>query len=1021
MKKYTLALLLSLFPVLAAAAESPLGFKPPAGDYSVIFLGNIFGVVDGVLHGTGSQIMGSMFTVFNAAVLALGGIIIMYTLLVSTMNTAQEGQFLGQKWSSLWVPVRTTFGLALLIPKASGYCLMQIFVMWIIVQGIGAADKVWNAALSYLNRGGVIIQEQPNPTKALTSSRSAGIATGVQTILAGQVCMLGIQKQLEAQREIYMRQKQDKIPSACYEKPTKEMEGICNAAVPNFINSVNIVSIQNANPKAAEFSVDMPNFTNPPYSKLNGICGTIRWSAFSMPEDRIKSIETITSNDIQTAKMSRAIAIQQVYLDMALVAQVMVNNNPSLKPKRTDEQKKNDVSIVAQDQFGVPKTMAGRVCDDSTVSDCYLWGSVPGSTAPVLFNGTEFQGAIADYNGIMLPTLNLIRQSENIAGANASRRFIKEATNRGWIMAGSYFFNLVNLNQAARAPDLMDEKTGLEKSSFSPGKLLVAFTEASPGTYNCTSTYPDLCYWLNKDQNKVRAVVGLIQGGIGNISLVSEPQLKNLNQNVVKGIESSTVYGFTTNSTIIRVPGQPGITPLRFADMMNVTMPKVHPLPHTDFPCGELKIAFFSICLGQLLGNIFYNLILVNLYNAFLVIFQPLFDQVIFSFLLLPLQGMSSIFRGGMKILSEPGVNPIVALANMGTYYINFAAELWQRLIELSIAAAILPPPFGIVIFAFLALSLPVVLAWLSIMVMIGFFTAYYIPVLPYMIFTFGSIAWLIVVIEAMVAAPIVALGVTHPEGHEAFGKGEQAIMILMNVFLRPSMMIIGYISGIALSYVGVWILNAGFDTAIGFMQGSEEFGTKDPRREAGLSSDAQYILNKLWPNNPLQTQVGVISGGYEGWSGIFAYFFSILIYTMMYLIIVQRAFTLISYLPDRVLRWIGGQPEGIGQEAAQWGEEAKSKLGEAGKDIQAARAAGDKAITGYGVKGVNWAKEKLGGAGGGQVQAQGNTPEQLGGSEGEEEGSSGSSTPPPGGGGGGGASGSGGASGGSGAGAGAA
>lgn len=72
--------------------------------------------------------MGSMFGVFNSAVLALGGIIIMYTLMVSTMNTAHEGQMLGQKWSSIWIPLRSTFGLALLIPKASGYCMMQVFL-----------------------------------------------------------------------------------------------------------------------------------------------------------------------------------------------------------------------------------------------------------------------------------------------------------------------------------------------------------------------------------------------------------------------------------------------------------------------------------------------------------------------------------------------------------------------------------------------------------------------------------------------------------------------------------------------------------------------------------------------------------------------------------------------------------------------------------------------------------------------------------------------------------------------------
>ena len=124
MKKIWIFLWMLFSPTLVFAGDGSLSFTPPSTDYSVIFLGNIFGVVDGVLHGTGSQIMGEMFGVFNAAVLALGGIVVMYTLIVGTMNTAQEGQMLGQKWSSIWIPVRATIGLAFLIPKSSGYCLM---------------------------------------------------------------------------------------------------------------------------------------------------------------------------------------------------------------------------------------------------------------------------------------------------------------------------------------------------------------------------------------------------------------------------------------------------------------------------------------------------------------------------------------------------------------------------------------------------------------------------------------------------------------------------------------------------------------------------------------------------------------------------------------------------------------------------------------------------------------------------------------------------------------------------------
>ncbi|HAT1773659.1 TPA: DotA/TraY family protein, partial [Legionella pneumophila] len=270
-----------------------------------------------------------------------------------------------------------------------------------------------------------------------------------------------------------------------------------------------------------------------------------------------------------------------------------------------------------------------------------------------------------------------------------------------------------------------------------------------------------------------------------------------------------------------------------------------------------------------------------------------------------------------------------------------FSGTLWLTLLNMAVVSSLIPL-FGIFIFALIMMAMPLLMAWIGTMVSIGFVTAYYIPVLPYMIFTFGSFAWLIAVIEAMVAAPIVALGVTHPEGNEAFGKGEFAIMILVNVFLRPSLMIIGYIAAIALSYVGVWILNAGFDHAISYIQSDQGKDTSG-KGWGGFKTDTSQWDNfkdKLTGDY----QSTALEGGYTGWAGVYAFFFSILIYTSMYLIIVQKAFTLIAHLPDKVLRWIGGSPESFGQETMQWGEEAKGKVQDAGKETYGAeKAIGDK------------------------------------------------------------------------------
>jgi len=951
MKKFSLAVLLTLFPLLALA-DGSLSFAPPASDFSVVFLGNIFGIVDGVLHGTGSQIMGNMFAVFNAAVLALGGMIIMYTLIVSTMNTAHQGEMLGQKWSSIWIPIRSTIGLALLIPKASGYCLMQIFVMWIVVQGVGAADKVWEAALSYLNRGGVIIQGQMDPTKNMLSGGASAVATGAQTILAGQVCMLGLQTLLQNQRESYITQQGASSPSGpCAGTPSDQMKTFCTSAVPNFISTVNVVDVQRNTPSTqTELSVDMPNFApTSPYSSLKGICGTISWNIFPSLSDVSKNIPSVSKSDLDTASLSRVIAIQQMYMDLSSVAQVMVGNNPGLASNQSNPNK-NDFSPVAVQQFGVPQTAGGSICTDSNTAGCSVWGAASGGTGAPLFNGSEFQGVVQDYNGIMLPTLTLMTQAQNANSAQASRKFIQDATSQGWIMAGSYFFDLITLNvEGSQAGDTTDSNTGLDKSVFDAQQMLSPFGSGESTACDPSKPYSKLCVWLNGNVTGVNSIVQLINNG----GSITPPNLSQ-SRNVIDGSGSSTVYGFTNNASILQLPGQPGQQTLDFDQQISVpytvselVMPSVH------FPCGSI----LGACVGRFMGDVFYNYIFKNVFNAFLMIITKVVDEVMKIFLIYPLLGMATIFRKGLTMISTPGVNPIVALAQMGTYYINFASNLWMSLIALSITTSLIPI-FGVFIFAFLTLFLPILLAWLGIMMGIGFTTAYYVPILPYMIFTFGSIAWLMAVIESMVAAPIVALGITHPEGHDAFGKGEQAIMILLNVFLRPAMMIIGYIAAIALSYVSVWIINAGFNNAIGFIQGNAAYGT------AGSQSTIPP---------------GGISGGYTSWAGTFAFFFSILIYTMMYLTVVTKAFTLISVLPDKVLRWIGGTPESYGADTAGWTEDTKGKISEAGKDSQAGQEQMSKQMAGYATQAIGKAK---GGKDGGKAEGKGSTSDKGGGGD---------------------------------------
>lgn len=1056
MNKFFYSLLLMLFPMLVFA-DGSMSFAPPPSDYSVGYLAEIFGIVDGVLHGTGSQIVGSMFEVFNAAVMALGGIIITYTMLVSTMNTAHEGEMLGKKWNSIWVPVRATAGLALLIPKASGYCLLQIFVMWVVVQGVGAADKLWNAALSYLNRGGVIIQQQTNPLEGLTGSTPAQqLVQGAMNMLSGAVCMLAVQKTLETQLASYTNTQGGSGNSLCSGSGlSQNMQNFCSSgAVPNFSQSIDAVKTQRDNATGSSVSMPMPNFdpnSQPLYSQFNGICGTISWNLMSGPANSSQSMDNVlsamglTEGEYKTASESRAIAVQQMFSDLSMLAQVIVGNDPAFSSTsdsssssstgvgsgmpadpmqrltNNNNQKENTkppYAVWATQPFGVPLESGGTPCPNSQgaapsgqASNCTTWGVIGDGTA--LLNGTELQSAVLDYNGVMAPTLSLIAQQNSISARNQGTAFIAAAEREGWILAGSYFFDLVRLNNNNRTSITnagTDPTSGLDNSTFNLTALSGSF---SPQGTPCPAavanqSYPIFCELTNNHYSVLNNIFPLFTGqnadpGSNQVpapqtpsspptGIVKDSPIASVGT-TTSDLSGSTVYGYLQNAMVIQLPGSPPTPRLMFANVMKINFANTSfRMPPANFSCMGFSLGFVEICIGRWIGEIIENILI----NTIIAFFTSIIMTLVYSFLMtalsIPLQAFAAIFTVGIKILDVPGINPIVALANMGTYYINFVGKLWFIMLVGNIVNMVLSI-VGIALLPLMAMALPVVIAWSIIMLGIGMTTAYYVPLIPYMIFTFGAIAWFMAVVEAMVAAPIVALGIIHPEGHDAFGKGEAAIMILMNVFLRPAMMIIGFIVGISLSYVGVWLLNAGFDHAVGFMQqsagtsstgGARGFvfgngnlsaghalhpssgqaaaygGTAAAAAAAGMAAGGPVgavvgaavapTLVNAFEANYMKSPVpgtGAISGGYVQWAGVFAYFFSILIYTMMYMTIVEKAFTLISVLPDKVLRWIGGQPESHGQDAAQWMGDTKGKVEKGGEKSGDAMAQTGKGIMG--------------------------------------------------------------------------
>ncbi len=156
------------------------------------------------------------------------------------------------------------------------------------------------------------------------------------------------------------------------------------------------------------------------------------------------------------------------------------------------------------------------------------------------------------------------------------------------------------------------------------------------------------------------------------------------------------------------------------------------------------------------------------------------------------------------------GPEPILWLHNIGISCMQLGGDLW-----IGIAIALFPIAISTSFcsgFQPLAGSVKMVVEWIQPIILAagaGFFVVgvslgIYMPLYPYMVFTFGVIGWIIAVIEGMVAAPLVAMGVTHPDGHDFLGRASQSVMLLVSLFLRPSLMLIGLFAAMILCQVSL-------------------------------------------------------------------------------------------------------------------------------------------------------------------------------------------------------------------------
>jgi hypothetical protein len=233
----------------------------------------------------------------------------------------------------------------------------------------------------------------------------------------------------------------------------------------------------------------------------------------------------------------------------------------------------------------------------------------------------------------------------------------------------------------------------------------------------------------------------------------------------------------------------------------------------------------------------------------------------------------------------------------------SMVSAITNQQIQTQILATMLYSIMSITNLSMSLMWLPIVMFVLTSLFTAGVQFALIVPLTPYILFWAGQIAWLLGVLEALIAAPIVMLGIAHPGGHDYMGHSSPAVKMLLSIVFRPVLMVIGMVTGILLTYVVINFSAQGFHTV------------------------AASILNMI-PNSNVLAQ-GIMSC------------FMLFLYCSFIVLAFNKCFSAIYVIPDKVMEWVGVQrqeragAEDIQQLSSQSSQSAQQGISSGGEAVK--------------------------------------------------------------------------------------
>jgi hypothetical protein len=883
-------------------------FTLASQDQSAYYLGQLFGSVGSVLQPMGSgtsvlNIMGTMFQTLNTTALIIGSLLVTYTTVVGLLKTAQEGEFLGKQWSSMWVPLRMVVGIAALFPTGGGYSAIQIAFMWIILQGVAAGDSLWTTAINF-------IQTQGSPYASISTPTSVGAEQNIEGLYQALVCDNAARAGQYPVVNPDRFSQPDGYPVGdgtathnyyfCTDHAT---DPFCIAPLSPLLSAV----LGNPDPAknfpmrctgSSDGSIGSANNIltcniGPNYNS-SGACGSITLGyAAGIANTCSSPIPGIIPTAANAAQQCKAYQAQQTEL-ATIVGTLEIM---AAETNKFDNEYLQFYTNKLPTYPGVVPDWIKRHCADVGLSgpDCCISNNYKAVTSAASCNsstacpdGQTCSSSTTAFGtcSVTTPTTPAVQTNCQVPDPNSGQIPL------GFAPATNSSSNIMDYGNAGKsaAQSLLlmcglgpYSATTYQSMGYSASGCMKSIAKPAAGVppVSCTLTTPcqhgGIC-----SSNTMTAGVCIdpaagdfITGQVNNynyaLNSVASASITAASQAMSAGANSGGLdYGNITSMGWMMAGGyyyelaKQGNSNLQAAyppfsvTVLDPTMDELSPLNGYR---NNSQAAQFIVdrITGQTTSS----------FSGSAGASRVISKQQQAS------QGIMSNFIGNLT----GGANPLVGMQQTGEALIITAQVLFGVSIAVfAVVAAVSNISFiglgtGIgsnpagAAWSFLGWSL-----WLGIMtfcgwcITIGGLLSIYTPLIPYTIFTFGVIGWFFSVIEAMTAAPFVALGILSPGGqHDLLGRAEPAMLLLANIFLRPTLMVMGMMASMLFANIIVAIINSAFAGVMADIYGS---GTPD------LVSLILFLTA----------------------------------YAMLIIGVLNKTYTLIDVIPDRVLVWVGGQ-----------------------------------------------------------------------------------------------------------------